>query len=143
MRKIIFLSLAIPIFVLAFTACSSERNAESSTADWVLTNGKIYTVNEDNPWAEAVVVRRRAQNPQRSPDLPRGRPRSIRGNSSLHKLFCLRGIRGSQQGIFGTRKTRGCRRFVRRSVRDSGGCTKRRAGGNYDRGWSCRARSRN
>ena len=26
-------------------------------ADWVLTNGRIYTVDDDQPWAEAVVVR--------------------------------------------------------------------------------------
>ncbi|MDH4072618.1 MAG: hypothetical protein OEV41_05880, partial [Gammaproteobacteria bacterium] len=36
-------------------ACSQEPASQSS--DWVLTNGRIYTVDEARPWAEAVVIR--------------------------------------------------------------------------------------
>ena len=45
-------SLAI-IFVLALVAgCSADR----PSADIVYTNGRIYTVNEAQPWAEAVAI---------------------------------------------------------------------------------------
>ena len=36
-------------------ACGQEPAMQSG--DWVLTNGRIYTVDEDQPWAEAVVIR--------------------------------------------------------------------------------------
>ena len=36
-------------------ACSQEPATLSE--DWVLTNGRIYTVDEDQPWADAVVIR--------------------------------------------------------------------------------------
>ncbi len=42
---------------LLLAACSQEPPASSSPTDWVLTNGRIYTVNEEQPWAEAVVIR--------------------------------------------------------------------------------------
>jgi predicted amidohydrolase YtcJ len=45
------------LLVVAAAACTPDRGADSPAADWVLTNGKIYTVNEDNPWAEAVAIR--------------------------------------------------------------------------------------
>jgi len=35
-------------------ACGQEP--AGLPADWVLTNGRIYTVDEDQPWAEAVVI---------------------------------------------------------------------------------------
>ncbi len=38
---------------LALNACGS---AEKEGADLVISNGKIYTVNEQQPWAEAVVI---------------------------------------------------------------------------------------
>ncbi len=28
-----------------------------TAADYIFTNGKVYTVNEEQPWAEAVVIR--------------------------------------------------------------------------------------
>lgn len=37
-------------------ACSSPRD-QSVIADLVFTNGKVYTVNEDQPWAEAVAIK--------------------------------------------------------------------------------------
>lgn len=42
---------------LLLSACSQEPPASSPSTDWILTNGRIYTVNEAQPWAEAVVIR--------------------------------------------------------------------------------------
>lgn len=45
--------------VLASTSlfgCSAEQAPGVSSADWVLTNGRIYTVDENQPWAEAAVI---------------------------------------------------------------------------------------
>ena len=43
------------ILILAnFFACKQESK---ETADTIYTNGKIYTVNEDLPWAEAVAIK--------------------------------------------------------------------------------------
>ncbi|MBT8144400.1 MAG: amidohydrolase family protein, partial [Gammaproteobacteria bacterium] len=36
-------------------ACGQQPASQSN--DWVLSNGRIYTVDEDQPWAEAVVIR--------------------------------------------------------------------------------------
>jgi predicted amidohydrolase YtcJ len=41
--------------VALIAACSQEPAPQSD--DWVLTNGLIYTVDDDRPWAEAVVIR--------------------------------------------------------------------------------------
>ena len=46
-----FLSASL---LLLFAACSGSSE---SAADFVFTNGKVYTVNEAQPWAEAVVVK--------------------------------------------------------------------------------------
>ncbi len=54
MLKTTLTSLVATAIFLA--ACSQEQPAESS-ADWVLRNGQIYTADEAQPWAEAVVVR--------------------------------------------------------------------------------------
>ena len=48
MRKLLFTLL------VAVTACSHD---EPPAADRVLSNGLIYTVNESQPWAEAVVIK--------------------------------------------------------------------------------------
>jgi len=65
MKKIVFLINTI-IILLSITACSKqEESAASKTgnvasaqaADFVFTNGKVYTVNDKQPWAEAVAVR--------------------------------------------------------------------------------------
>ena len=50
MSKRIFLILAAVVFV----GCSGTGR-EIRSADIVYTNGKIYTVNEAQPWAEAVI----------------------------------------------------------------------------------------
>jgi len=53
--------LTIPgIFVLAFLFVSlvgCQEQISPGKADYVLTNGKVYTVNEKQPWAEAVAVK--------------------------------------------------------------------------------------
>jgi hypothetical protein len=53
------------VFMLSLAGCSpadqpvaeSGKAAANDAADTVYTNGKIYTVNEAQPWAEAVAVR--------------------------------------------------------------------------------------
>ena len=48
--------LSVPIALCLFAgACASQPRAE--TADTVYTNGRIYTVNEAQPWAEAVAIK--------------------------------------------------------------------------------------
>ena len=47
-----FIGLAVVALVVS---CGQEP--ESQSGDWALTNGRIYTVDEDQPWAEAVVIR--------------------------------------------------------------------------------------
>ena len=58
------LCLLIALMVL-LAGCSSEdqpsdnatQTNASDVADTIYTNGRIYTVNESQPWAEAVVVK--------------------------------------------------------------------------------------
>ncbi len=38
-------------------AYTAKEAVTAFAADYVLTNGKVYTVNEKQPWAEAVVVK--------------------------------------------------------------------------------------
>ena len=59
MKKI---ALQIAITILLVGCAPNDRPATETNdappvdaADTVYTNGKIYTVNEDQPWAEAVV----------------------------------------------------------------------------------------
>ncbi len=66
MRKLI-LYIMISTMLLFGAACSKQEESakeatESATtsvqaADYVFTNGKVYTVNEKQPWAEAVAVK--------------------------------------------------------------------------------------
>jgi len=62
------MALTFLFFVLSGCSPSSDESASNSannahtaepavTADVVYTNGKIYTVNEDQPWAEAVAIK--------------------------------------------------------------------------------------
>lgn len=58
MNKIskVYLKRIIGLAVLAIvTACDQVSIVQST--DWVLTNGRFYTVNDEKPWAEAVVIR--------------------------------------------------------------------------------------
>ena len=43
--------------VLALVTIFSCNNASKETADTIYTNGKIYTVNEAQPWVEAVAIK--------------------------------------------------------------------------------------
>jgi hypothetical protein len=52
MRRNRFIGLAVCVLI---AACGQESPSRST--DWVLTNGRIYTVDEEQPWAEAVVIR--------------------------------------------------------------------------------------
>ena len=47
--------IRLAICAVAVSACSQAP--EPPAADWVLTNGKIYTVDENQPWAEAVIIK--------------------------------------------------------------------------------------
>jgi predicted amidohydrolase YtcJ len=50
------LNQIIGLAACMFVAACSQEPARDVT-DWVLTNGRIYTVDDDQPWAEAVVIR--------------------------------------------------------------------------------------
>lgn len=55
MRSIFFLILAS---ILVFSACGeTQQSSGNSKADLVIVNGNIYTVDNENPKAEAVVVK--------------------------------------------------------------------------------------
>ncbi|MDH3439359.1 MAG: amidohydrolase [Gammaproteobacteria bacterium] len=41
----------------ALCGCAPEQDTNAPAADWVFTNGRIYTVDEDQPWVDAVVVK--------------------------------------------------------------------------------------
>jgi len=58
--------MLICTFVLFTISCSKQEDSAkqtssaktgAQTADYVFTNGKIYTVNEKQPWAEAVAIK--------------------------------------------------------------------------------------
>ncbi len=54
-RKTLALGCAL---IVSTWGCSGDHTvAVKDAADYVLTNGKIYTVNDEQPWAEAVAVR--------------------------------------------------------------------------------------
>ena len=55
MHRILLSCLAVTACLLP--ACGRERPAVAPTADWVLKNGQIFTVDESQPWAEAVVIK--------------------------------------------------------------------------------------
>ena len=58
MKKIILLLFTVSFLLLFFTQCSeSKKDASVKTkADYLFINGKIYTVNKKQVWAEAVAV---------------------------------------------------------------------------------------
>ena len=66
MKIKLFPKLALSAAVLILAACSQEKatvetvateSKASATADLVFTNGKIYTVSAEQPWAEAVAIK--------------------------------------------------------------------------------------
>ena len=54
MRGSIVLSAAC---LLALSACVDNSDTQTQPADKVLTNGRIYTVDSDQPWADSVAIR--------------------------------------------------------------------------------------
>ncbi len=48
---------ALCALILISATISTPRIAFANSADLVFTNGKVYTVDSDNPWAEAVAVK--------------------------------------------------------------------------------------
>ena len=58
MKNPIIRLYALTLCLLAILlGCTPQPPTEIAAADFVLTNGKVYTVDEDRPWAEAVAVR--------------------------------------------------------------------------------------
>jgi len=58
-RNLMLSAFAVAASLLTLAGCGPNQQAESpaTTADYIFTNGKVYTVNPDQPWAEAVAVR--------------------------------------------------------------------------------------
>jgi len=59
MKRIILSVLSIAILSLFLVQCSDNKKDISAgkTADYLFTNAKVYTVNQKQPWAEAVAVK--------------------------------------------------------------------------------------
>ncbi len=43
--------------IVSAWGCTDNNTVAEDAADYVLTNGKVYTVNDEQPWAEAIAVR--------------------------------------------------------------------------------------
>ena len=48
--------LLIPLLIIVVTACARIAPTTQPIADAVLINSKVYTVNQDQPWAQAVAM---------------------------------------------------------------------------------------
>jgi len=59
MKRIFLSVLSIAILSLFLIQCSDNKKDTSADkkADYLFINGKVYTVNEKQPWAEAVAVK--------------------------------------------------------------------------------------
>ena len=59
MKKIIASLFSFSFLILFFTQCSEpiKDTPVKTKADYLFTNGKVYTVNDKQPWAEAVAVK--------------------------------------------------------------------------------------
>ena len=55
--KTLTLLIAITISLVGYLRDSQSATEAKDAADTVYTNGKIYTVNEAQPWAEAVAIK--------------------------------------------------------------------------------------
>ena len=51
------LSVGLILAISLMSPVVTADKANAHTADVVYTNGKIYTVNEKQPWAEAVAIK--------------------------------------------------------------------------------------
>ena len=57
-----FLAISQFCAMSMLVACNSDQTQQHEihdqpTADWVLTGGKIFTVDDDRPWAEAIAIK--------------------------------------------------------------------------------------
>ena len=52
--KLIF---STSLLMLSNISLASNDGNEGGIADWVLHSGKIYTVNPEQPWAEAIAIK--------------------------------------------------------------------------------------
>jgi predicted amidohydrolase YtcJ len=52
-----YLLLLFVVSTFFFVSCDTADDKRTITADVIYTNGKIYTVNENHPWAEAVAIK--------------------------------------------------------------------------------------
>jgi predicted amidohydrolase YtcJ len=57
MKKPILTILLVSLLAAFYHIPSAGTSVENGTADTILTNGKIYTANPDQPWAEAVAIK--------------------------------------------------------------------------------------
>ena len=57
MRSRALSSLSVALLALGCTQQPSAEVADSTFADTIYTNGRIYTVNETQPWVEAVAIK--------------------------------------------------------------------------------------
>ena len=56
--------IAVSLSMMGVAACGADSNGErerpaaaQEPADWVISGGRIFTVDDQNPWAEAVAVK--------------------------------------------------------------------------------------
>ena len=56
-NHLVYVIIAITSISLVILGCINAKGGRSGAADYVFTNGKIYTVDEQQPWAEAVAVK--------------------------------------------------------------------------------------
>ncbi len=56
MRKLAAGFLAFPALFMAISCGPSSGGGSDNPADLILLNGEVYTMEEDHPWASAVVV---------------------------------------------------------------------------------------
>jgi len=52
-----FIATSTVLVALAIASCSTKDNAASETGDLAFVNARVYTVSEQLPWADAVVIR--------------------------------------------------------------------------------------
>ena len=48
---------SVPALLVTISCCADTAKNAASAADYVLTNEEVYTVNEKQPWAEAIAVK--------------------------------------------------------------------------------------
>src|SRR4051794_19148821 len=48
---------AIALVTLLFTVCAMPQHADAQNADTIVHHAKIYTLNAEQPWAEALAIR--------------------------------------------------------------------------------------